>query len=872
MHTRVTADRMLRLCLKELRESLRDRRTIVTLVLMPLLVYPLLSLILNRVILNNGVRRSEPTLTIGIGSQINEENLDFYLRYGYALLQDPYTAPLFLNSSATTSDDIKIPAEGAGHKLLNVQSVPVVSDGRHELENGIVDLVIVKQLEGVQLPPPSNTNSGAQGNSPTPSSGDSPQNIVQPGTGSAQREQSSVTASSNEPQTSPSGTDTSQPSDDEASIPKDSEATGTDDSIKSSLAQETAPSSSNSTSASSSQANNQGGAGSLGSSDNTTGANNGQGTSGLRPRRRRWQVPSPNPEDPSIFIRTMGVYEVRYRVGDLQSERALQLLERMLTAVNNQVISGLSRGELAPSFALRATPIAIKNSYSDLLSTMIPLVLVLMTMAGAVYPAIDLTAGERERGTMEALIVSPIPSAYLLLAKYSAVVVVALLTALANLAAMSITLWVSGLGKLILGTEALSLGMIGTVLVLLVLFTMFFAALLLAVTSFAKSFKEAQAYLIPLMLLALAPGVMSLLPGIEFNSILATAPLINIVLLAREVLTGGADWNPALVAVLCNGVYAMAALVLASRLFGNDASIQGSQGSWRDLISRPNRELKLPEIEHAALTMAVMFPLYFVLSSLLPWIPGTFTQRLWASAAVSVGLLLLLPIVICWLRRIRLASTLKMRFPTAKQWLLWLPGICLIASSAWMLAHEIIILGQSVGIGTISDNQMDQVREFRHQLSQISIVVVLITLAISPAVCEEFLFRGFVLSSLHRRRPMTAVIYSAIIFGLMHVLTSNVLAVERFLPTTYLGLIIGWIAYRTASIWPGMLLHASHNGLLLLMSVYQDWLKEHGVLVEDSSHLPLTWLAGGVVCLIVGLLWFAWFTKPVGVTTEEDDN
>lgn len=119
---------------------------------------------------------------------------------------------------------------------------------------------------------------------------------------------------------------------------------------------------------------------------------------------------------------------------------------------------------------------------------------------------------------------------------------------------------------------------------------------------------------------------------------------------------------------------------------------------------------------------------------------------------------------------------------------------------------------------------------------------------------------------------MTAVIYSAIIFGLMHVLTSNVLAVERFLPTTYLGLIIGWIAYRTASIWPGMLLHASHNGLLLLMSVYQDWLKEHGVLVEDSSHLPLTWLAGGVVCLIVGLLWFAWFTKPVGVTTEEDDN
>ena len=82
--------------------------------------------------------------------------------------------------------------------------------------------------------------------------------------------------------------------------------------------------------------------------------------------------------------------------------------------------------------------------------------------------------------------------------------------------------------------------MIIAVLLLLVLFAMFFSAVLLLVTSFARSFKEAQAYLIPLMLVTLAPGVMSLSPTLELNGLLAVTPLVNVVLLARDVFSGGA--------------------------------------------------------------------------------------------------------------------------------------------------------------------------------------------------------------------------------------------------------------------------------------------------------------------------------------------
>src|SRR4029079_18119674 len=93
-------------------------------------------------------------------------------------------------------------------------------------------------------------------------------------------------------------------------------------------------------------------------------------------------------------------------------------------------------------------PAEIQN---QMLSAIIPVVLILMTITGAVYPAIDLTAGERERGTLEMLVAAPVPRLGLLFAKYVAVVSVALLTAAVNCGAMTITVFSIGLGKQLFG-------------------------------------------------------------------------------------------------------------------------------------------------------------------------------------------------------------------------------------------------------------------------------------------------------------------------------------------------------------------------------------------------------------------------------------
>ena len=181
------------------------------------------------------------------------------------------------------------------------------------------------------------------------------------------------------------------------------------------------------------------------------------------------------------------------------SRDALHWLEGCLNAVNQQSLEHQLRAKgvklrVVPvqslSRPVEASPETNRRAGSPSLATLVPLILILMTITGAVYPAIDLTAGERERGTLETLIASPVPRMQLLLAKYAAVVTVALLTAVVNLAAMIATVSSIGLGKILFGEAGVSLKTLAEIAGLLVLFAAFFSAVLLAVTSFARSFKE----------------------------------------------------------------------------------------------------------------------------------------------------------------------------------------------------------------------------------------------------------------------------------------------------------------------------------------------------------------------------------------------
>ena len=215
---------------------------------------------------------------------------------------------------------------------------------------------------------------------------------------------------------------------------------------------------------------------------------------------------------------------------------------------------------------------------------MIPYFFLVLCFTGAMYPAMDLTAGEKERGTMETLLCSPVPRITLVLGKFFMVLTASLSTVVCSLCSTTLTLFIAGhvLGESIgggtgkSGASALSqLGSIDsvgllTVVAMVVPMAVLFAAVQLSIALFAKSYKEAQSYVSPLVILIVLPAIIGMLPGVELNARLALVPILNVSLVSKELVSGVWHWN--LIALIFGStcVYAAAALAIAVRMFNRE--------------------------------------------------------------------------------------------------------------------------------------------------------------------------------------------------------------------------------------------------------------------------------------------------------------
>jgi ABC-2 type transport system permease protein/sodium transport system permease protein len=557
--------------------------------------------------------------------------------------------------------------------------------------------------------------------------------------------------------------------------------------------------------------------------------------------------------------RAYSEFELIYRTDSAAGPAAAAFVVERLRAANWRLAQERLK-QLGDPGAIPATwrsrPLGSADSQHLQLATLVPMVLILMTITGAVYPAIDLTAGERERGTLEALMAAPVPRLGLLFGKYVAVLAVALLTALVNIVGMTVTVLSSGLGQLLFGEHGLTLGSVVLVFLLLVLFAAFFSAVLLCVTSFARSFKEAQAYLIPLMLVALAPGFLSLFPGIELNAWLAAAPLANIVLLARDTLQGHANPLWGFVAVLTTALYGTAALGLAARIFGSDSILYGSQSSWSDLFRRPAAPRSHPTLAGAMSCLALIAPLYVVISGSLVQLAGrSMATQLIVGAVMLAALFGIVPLAVARWQGVSLVPGFQLRSAPRVGFL----GAIVFGAALAPLAYELIVVSQALGIGTLTERDLAEktplVQRLIVQWRALPPALVFAAIALVPAIVEELFFRGYLLGSMRGRLPAwLGIIFTAMVFGLFHASVGGLIATERVLSSMALGLALGWVCWTTRSVIPGMLLHATNNSLVVALAYWGDGLKSLGIDVEGQKHLPLEWLAGALVLSAVGAI------------------
>jgi len=262
-----------------------------------------------------------------------------------------------------------------------------------------------------------------------------------------------------------------------------------------------------------------------------------------------------------------------------RSMEGLDRLRPVLTALNDSALSlRLVEKQLEPTFAAPVKADLVDTDFQKdlgplIASRLLPVILLVMLFVGALYPAVDLTAGEKERGTFETLLVAPVRPLQVMAAKYLTVSLTAVVSTLVNLAAMSATF---GAG-LSLGDEKasvtvhLTLGQVLVMVACLVPAAFLVAGVSLTVASVARTFKEGQTLMTPVMLAGLAPALLSQMPGVELTTLTALVPLLNVALLVKAAVLGTATPLHVGLTMISVLLFGGLALKLAAMAFENEA-------------------------------------------------------------------------------------------------------------------------------------------------------------------------------------------------------------------------------------------------------------------------------------------------------------
>jgi sodium transport system permease protein len=207
----------------------------------------------------------------------------------------------------------------------------------------------------------------------------------------------------------------------------------------------------------------------------------------------------------------------------------------------------------------------------------IPYIFILFAFMGCIYPAIDLFTNEKEKGTLETILSSPVSRLEILFAKMSVVALLGFFTALISVVGLSFGLheFSSNLPADITQTmlSFLRLENVLMLLSMLLPLTVFFASLLTLLTTYAKSYKEAQTIITPLTFLVILPAFVGLLPGIKLTLKTALIPITNISLATKEIIGGTIQPMLFTVVIVSLLVYAAIGVFAASLWFSQESNI-----------------------------------------------------------------------------------------------------------------------------------------------------------------------------------------------------------------------------------------------------------------------------------------------------------
>lgn len=272
--------------------------------------------------------------------------------------------------------------------------------------------------------------------------------------------------------------------------------------------------------------------------------------------------------------------KIQYDVSEIRSDMAQKRLREVLLSYRDEILLerisslGIEKDFLEP-FSIVSENIASEEKMGGMvMGLFLPYLVIILSLSGAMYPAIDMTAGEKERGTLETLLVSSASREEIILGKFAMVFTASVITSLLSLFSLFSTFSIgSTLAVSFLDEFPYSFQLLGivTLFILMLPLSALFSSLLLAIAVFAKTSKEANSYIHPLMFLIILPAMVSLLPGVELSPRLVFIPIVNTSLLLKEVLMGIYPWGKMWLIFFFNFFVASLGLLGAIRIFQKES-------------------------------------------------------------------------------------------------------------------------------------------------------------------------------------------------------------------------------------------------------------------------------------------------------------
>ncbi len=546
------------------------------------------------------------------------------------------------------------------------------------------------------------------------------------------------------------------------------------------------------------------------------------------------------------------IYSARliYDKADDRSSRAYEKITDMLVDAERQLIGKrLSAIEVSPEI-LEAVTVQSDNIASSqrmlglVVGRLLPYLLIILTVSSGAVIATDLIAGEKERGTLETLLVSAASRTEIVIGKYLTVMTFQFVSVIMNLFSMYLSIkHLMTQAGLDMADMQLPISSFSLVFLAMIPLITLISGVLVSISTYSRNMREANTYLSPVIMITILMSFVSMLPGVELNVGFSMIPVINIALLFKEIMLDQFSMINFLVTIGSTLVLDMLMIVLTVKLFNREGILfRVEEEKTLKFWGKNKKNIFQPGL--ALMIFAAQLVALFYIGSI------------WQAKDPAMGLaktllfLFLIPILlILRVGKVNIKETFRFTGTNPLNFLL----VMLMSLPTYLFASKVIEL-----INLLYPIPEQYISRFSEMMSMndASLWMKILVVAVLPGICEETVYRGYMFRVFRKFGIPAAVVISSVMFGIMH------LDPFRLLPATLLGMWIAFLMIRTGSFYIAMLAHFMNNLIVVMLLQYGEAIPGFSLIFRNDQ---IAWPALAAMVVIFGGLLYGFMRINPGI-------